>query len=258
MRTDRRGHVARAMRGLAKKTRAFICISNYVQHLVQSYGVPAGKCRLIHCGTDTTVKEEFPSRLREELHLDLDIPVIGTTGIWRPNKGFTYFISACERIHEWNPWARFFLGGKAYQEDAQYATALWMRGRILRTIGVMNFTGFQEDIGRFMSALDVFVLPSDCEPFGLVLLEAMIRGVPVVATREGGVTDIVTDRETGILVPPQDPEALAEAINYLITHPVQRHNMGEMARRRVQKHFDQKEMVQSYEALYREVAAGQP
>lgn len=255
MSAGRIGHVGRAMHGLAKKTTAFICISNYVQRLVQSYGVPSEKCRLIHCATDTAVKKEFPSRLREELQLDLAIPVVGTTGIWRPNKGFTYFISACERIHEWNPWARFLLGGKAYQQDARYATALWMRGRVLRTIGVLHFTGFLEDIGRFMSALDVFVLPSDCEPFGLVLLEAMVRGIPVVATREGGVPDIVTHQETGILVPPRDPEALAEAVNYLISHPVQRHNMGETARQRVLKHFDEQSMVKAYEALYCEITA---
>ncbi|MEW6517488.1 MAG: glycosyltransferase family 4 protein [candidate division FCPU426 bacterium] len=248
------GYVGRAMRSLAKYTAGFVCISDYVRQLVESYGVPADQCRLIHCGTQTAVKKEFPSPLREDLEIPIDMPVAGTTGIWRPNKGFPYFIAACELVYERNPWARFLLGGKAYAADNAFATSLWMRGRNLRTLGVLKYTGFMEDIGRFLSALDVFVLPSDCEPFGLVLIEAMARGIPVVATRAGGVPEIVVHGETGLLVTPQSPEAMADAVAFLLANPLERHQMGENARMRVQQHFDRRLMMRTYEALYRQTA----
>ncbi|MCK5242446.1 glycosyltransferase family 4 protein [bacterium] len=247
------GYVARNIRRLAKKTHTFICISQYVQQLLSGYGIPKEKCQLIYCSTNTQVKREFPSSLREEFGYDYDVPIIGTTGIWRPNKGFPYFIAACEMVHDWNPGTRFFLGGKAYAQDAAYATLLWMRGSILRTMGALKYTGFMEDIGKFMSALDIFVLPSDCEPFGLVMIEAMARGVPVIATNCGGAPEIVTPHETGLLVPPQDPEALAEAIHYLMCHPMERMQMGETARIRVQERFDHSTMVKAYETFYAQV-----
>jgi glycosyltransferase involved in cell wall biosynthesis len=248
------GYVGRAMRGLAKYTSGFICISDYVRSLVQSYDVSPEQCRLIPCGTNLAVKREFPSSLRDELNLSLETPVAGTTGIWRPNKGFPYFIAASEMVYERNPYAQFLLGGRAYAPDSAYATSLWMRGRNLRALGVLKYTGFMEDIGHFLSALDVFVLPSDCEPFGLVLIEAMARGLAVVATRAGGVPEIVVHGESGLLVPPQDPKAMADAIAYLLANPLERHQMGETARLRVEKYFDQRLMTRTYEALYRQVA----
>jgi len=253
MSKGKKGYVARSMRSLAGKTHTFICISKYVQRLIEDYGVPPKKCHLIYCGTNTHVEKEFPSKLREELNIGYDVPVVGTTGIWRPNKGFPYFIAACEIINRWNPMVRFLLGGKAYSADSSYATSLWIRGSILRSMGVLEYTGFVEDVGRFMSALDIFVLPSDCEPFGLVMIEAMARGIPVVATSVGGAPEIVIPHETGLLVPPRDPETMADAIYYLLCHPMERMQMGETARNRVQQLFDRSTMIKAYESLYSEV-----
>lgn len=247
------GYVGRAVRGLSRYTAGFICISDYVRQLVESYGVAPDQCHLIHCGTALNVKREFPSSLREELGIPLETPVAGSTGIWRPNKGFPYFISACEQVYERNPYARFLLGGRAYGPDGAYATSLWMRGRNLRALGALKYTGFLEDIGRFLSALDVFVLPSDCEPFGLVLIEAMARGIPVVATRAGGAPEIVVHGESGLLVPPQSPEAMADAIAGLLADPLKRNQMGETARLRVERYFDRRLMTRTYEALYRQL-----
>lgn len=247
------GYVGRVMRGLAGYTAGFICISDYVRQLVERYGVAPDQCRMIHCGTNLAVKKEFPSTLRDELDLPLETPVVGTAGIWRPNKGFPYFIAACELVYERNPYARFLLGGRAYGPDSAYATSLWMRGRNLRTLSLLKYTGFMEDIGRFLSALDVFVLPSDCEPFGLVLIEAMARGIPVVATNAGGVPEIVVQGESGLLVPPQSPQAMADAIVHLLSNPLERHQMGETGRLRVEQLFDRKRMTRTYEAVYRQV-----
>lgn len=248
-----RGYVARNMRRFAKHTRTFVCITDYVKRLAASYGLPDSKLERIYCGTQTQVQREYPSSLREELGIDLDVPVVGTTGIWRPNKGFPYFIAAGEIVNKKLPHVRFLLGGKAYGNDSAYATTIWMRGRILRSLNALEYTGYMEDVGKFMSSLDIFVLPSDCEPFGLVLIEAMARGVPVIGTNAGGVPEIITHGETGLLVPPQNPQALADAIYYLICRPLERMQMGETAKIRARQLFDRKQMVRNYEQLYERI-----
>lgn len=256
MSAGRRGYVARAMRRLARRTAAFVCISDYVRGLLREYGLPEAKLETIACGTDTGVRREQPSRLREEYRFDVETPVVGSTGIWRPNKGFTFFIAACEIVQRQYPPARFLLGGRAYAPDVSFATSIWMRGQMLRATGALEFTGFLPDVGTFLSALDIFVLPSDCEPFGLILVEAMARGVPVIATRAGGVPEIVVDGESGLLVPPRDPQAMAEAILNLLANPLRRVEMGEAGRDRVRRHFDRRRMIAAYEGLYARLAAG--
>ena len=260
MSEGRKGYVARSMRWLAPKTSRFVCVSNYVRGLLRSYDVPEEKLQMILNGTDLRVEKEFPSSLRDDLGISVDIPVVGSTGIWRPNKGFTYFISACEIVQQSEPFARFLLGGKAYSPDVSFATSLWVRGQYLRAFGRLDFTGFQEDVGRFLSALDIFVLPSDCEPFGLVLVEAMARGIPVVATHAGGASEIVVHGETGYLVPPRNPEAMAAAILKLLADPLRSIQMGESGKARAQRLFDRRVMVKEYEALYERLAqeAGRP
>jgi glycosyltransferase involved in cell wall biosynthesis len=253
MSSGKSSYVARNMRQLESKTHSFICISKYVKRLLTDYGLPENKCHLIYCGINTKVEKESPSSLREELGIDSKQPVVGATGIWRPNKGFAYYIAACEMVHKQKPEARFLLGGKAYQADAAFATSLWVRGSILRSRGVLKYTGFAEDIGCFMSALDIFVLPSDCEPLGLVMIEAMARGIPVIATNGGGVPEIILHQENGLLVPPQNPKALAEAIHYLLCHPRERIQMGEAARIRAQEYFDNQTMIKAYESFYSQV-----
>lgn len=252
------GYVGRAMRRMAPKTHTFICISDYVKNLVAGYGVPESKLTRIHCATQTRVRREFPSPLRKELGIGFDELVMGTTAIWRPNKGLPQFIAACELANRRMPGTRFLLGGKAYSGDTEYAAQIWMRGRLLRACGSLFYVGFIPDINRFMSALDVFILPSECEPFGLVLIEAMARGIPVIATRAGGVPEIVVQGETGLMVPPNDPQALADAIRYMEDNPLMRLQMGETARLRAQKFFDQKIMLDAYQRLYSRILWPQP
>ncbi len=253
---NRPGYVARNMARMADKTHTFICISDYVKRLVQSYGIDEAKTERIYCSTNVEVEKEFPSSLREELGIDVGAPVVGTTGIWRPNKGFPQFIAAGEMIMRWNPSVKFLLGGKAYRQDSSYSTTIIMRARVLRALNAIFFPGYQKEVSRFMSALDIFVLPSDCEPFGLVLVEAMAHGLPVVATNAGGVPEIVKHNETGLLVPAQNASAMADAIYHLICNPLKRMQMGESAKYQVRKMFNKQDMVKAYEQFYLKTITG--
>ena len=112
------------------------------------------------------------------------------------------------------------------------------------------FTGFRNAIDGFLLNFDVFVLPSTSpEPFGIVLLEAMVNGVPVVATNHGGPRDVVVNGETGILVSPTDSKELSEAISKLLGNAELRRTMGENGRRRV-KMFSMEKQILKMTELY--------
>jgi glycosyltransferase involved in cell wall biosynthesis len=116
--------------------------------------------------------------------------------------------------------------------------------------------GERGDVDELLSASDVFVLPSHQEGFSNALLEAMAARLPVIATAVGGNRDAVVDKETGLLVPPRDPRALAAAILSLADNPDLRRSLGEASRRRAEQHFSLQACVDRYERLYR--ALGEP
>ncbi len=112
------------------------------------------------------------------------------------------------------------------------------------------FLGQVSDVPRLLERASLFVLSSISEGISLTLLEAMARGLPVVATRVGGTPEVVVDGVTGILVPPRDPQALANAMLRLSRDADTARRMGLTGRQRVERHFDVRRAVAAYEALY--------
>src|SRR5207302_9415189 len=117
--------------------------------------------------------------------------------------------------------------------------------------GRFIISDFRRDMPRVLAAYDIFVLPSTSpEPFGLVILEAMASGKPVVATAPGGPSEVVVDGETGYLVPPSSPVDLAAAIEKLLPDPQRRKRMGDLGRERAARIFALPRYVQEFEDLY--------
>lgn len=112
------------------------------------------------------------------------------------------------------------------------------------------FLGMRSDVPDLLAASDLFLLPSVTEGLPLSILEAMSQRLPIVATAVGGIPEIVSDGEHGLLVPAQDPQALAEAIERLVDDPSLRDALGEAAYRRVQEAFSFEAMLLKYDALY--------
>lgn len=131
-------------------------------------------------------------------------------------------------------------------QACQQAQQLGIRDRI-------HFLGNQEQILPLLSVGDLFLLPSEQESFGLAALEAMACGVPVVATRAGGIPEVVADGETGLLVPVGDAEALANAAVHVLRHPELHQQMSRAARERAHREFCADQIVAQYEAVYQEV-----
>lgn len=121
----------------------------------------------------------------------------------------------------------------------------------------VRFLGAVRDVAGVLGRASLFALPSLTEGISLTLLEAMARGLPVVATRVGGNPEAVTEGQTGLLVPPRSPEALAHAIRRVQTDPHAAAAMGQAGRWRVEQHFDVRSMVQRYESVYRGLTVAQ-
>lgn len=170
---------------------------------------------------------EDGDKVRAELGIGR-APLAGVVGRIAGWKGHRLFLEAAARVHTQLPEARFLIVGDAVTSgDLRVQRELHRRVTRLGLQEAVIFTGVREDIPQVMAALDVLVLPSlQPEPFGLVMLEAMAAGRPVIATNHGGPVEVIEDRVTGVLVPPTDPEPLAEALLMLFRDPDRARAMG--------------------------------
>jgi glycosyltransferase involved in cell wall biosynthesis len=121
--------------------------------------------------------------------------------------------------------------------------------------GHVRFLGARSDVDRILSAADFFVLPSDTEGLPLSVLEAMAHGLPIVASRVGGIPEIIENVDQGLLVPPGDPAALSEAIRRVVEDPALRRNLASAARSRVNTEFSIANTLENYDRLYRAALA---
>jgi L-malate glycosyltransferase len=172
---------------------------------------------------------------RQELGLPLDRPVVAITGQVSEVKGIWEFVEAARLLRETN--AVFaVLGddlrtqGALRREMEAKVTALGLQDRF-------RFLGFRRDAPELVQAFDIVAVPSRVEPFGLASLEAMAAARPVVASRVGGIPEVVRDGEDGILVPSGDPKSLAEGIAHLLEEPDRCIAMGDRGRQRAEAVF---------------------
>lgn len=189
-----------------------------------------------------------PAAKRKDLGLPLDGPLIGTVGRLVPIKGHAWLIRAIPRVLEEFPNACVvFIGDGPLADELR---------QLAHTVGAgqnVVFLGMRQDVPACLAALDIFVFPSLNEGMGRALLEAMAAGLPVVATAVGGIPDIVVDGESGVLVPPKNAVALADAVRGMLRDPGRRRAYGEAAKKRVDARFDIEIMVRKIERLYDEV-----
>jgi len=190
--------------------------------------------------------EEKSSRLKQELGLEGII--IGTIGNLYPVKGHIHMIRAARLIADKSDEANFIVIGKI----TEYYKSLLEEVERLRLTDRFRFLGFRDDIPQLLQLIDIFVLPSMEETLSIATLEALASSKPVVATRCGGPEDIITDEKHGFLVPPGNPEKLAEKILELIKNPDLRRSLGEEGLKLVKEKFTVESMFDNYKHLYEE------
>lgn len=204
------------------------------------------------------LREFHPSvvgtRIRAELGIDPDAPVVGFVARLDPWKGADVFVRAAAEIARENPDARFIVCGGELRGYETYAAGIRQLASSLGLDGRIEFTGWRYrlgDIPEVMAAIDVLLHPPiGPEPFGLVLVEAMATARPVVASRTGGIPEVVVDGLTGELVPPGDWRAAARAVLGLLADPPRARALGAAGRQRAEAEFEVGVYVRRIEALY--------
>jgi glycosyltransferase involved in cell wall biosynthesis len=175
---------------------------------------------------------------RREMGLSPGAPAVGIVGRIGTGKGHEYFIDAAITLLRAGSPAKFFIvGDPLFSEDVWRPGALGQRVKDAGFEGRIQFIGLRRDMPQVMRGLDVLVLASDAEPCGRVLFEAMASGTAVVATNTGGTPEIVRDGTEGILIPPRNSEALADAIGVLLDAPRLREKLGRNGVARVLQEF---------------------
>lgn len=247
-----------ALRAVVDRIDAFIAVSEAVRRsLVEASGVPAAKVTTIHAGIEDERYLAAPSGvLRAELGLAADVPVVGAVGRIAREKGYEHLLEAMAAVRQAHRKARCVIAGGT--EDARYARELRTLTDRLGLGRCVHWLGHRWNVPEIMRDLDLLVLPSLREPFGLVLLEAMAAGTPVVATAAGGVGEIVTDGVHGVLVAPGDSAALAAAVGALLADPDTARRHAEAGRERMLAEFSATAMTDRTLALYRAIVPRRP
>ena len=184
--------------------------------------------------------------LRRELGLRPGSPVVLMPALLRPGKGHDVLLEAAPRVRARVQGVTFLLAG-----SGELAQALERRAGPLR--GAVRLLGHRDDMPALMAAADVVCLPSRSEALPTVLLEAAAAGRAVVASRVGGVPEVVEDRRTGLLVAPSNPGALAEALIELLEGPERRRELGRAALEKARREFALELQVRRTEAVWRRV-----
>jgi glycosyltransferase involved in cell wall biosynthesis len=192
------------------------------------------------------------SVVRKELGIGKQTKLIGLFGQPIPEKGHEYFIQAAFDVIKIFPESKFIIVGYLYDSDYQKYL-----NKLVDDLNLQNhivFAGWRDDIPEVMSSIDIMahtrVTP---EPAALVLIEAMAMGKPVVASNTGGTQELILDNVTGILVPPKDSQAMANAIIDLLRNPEKARQMGFNGKKRVEENFTLDKHARSIENLFEEV-----
>lgn len=225
--------------------RVIAASESVARELVSRGGLPAELVTVIAPGVEACSEE------RKRLPLDADhSPVIGTAGPLEFDKGLTWFLGAAKSILAERPDVEFIIAGSGTEESN-------LR-RLARELDISSRVTFAPYLFNFqvsLQATDIFCMPTVRQGLSAIMLEAMVMGTPVVASTLGGIDDVIEDRQTGLLVPPQDMRALTERLLWLLRNPDDARRLGLAGRDRVLRDFGVEQMIASTLAVYRQSAA---
>ena len=248
------GYFRKRLRGIVDSWGArVVAISGAVRsHLEDDLHVDPKRVELIYSGVDLSRFSQAtggagPKEARTRLGLK-DAPVVGTIGRLSPVKGHRFFVEAMKDILAKRPDAQAVILGSGEE--------LPMLRKLADSLGIAASVHFYDscaDTGKFLSAMDVFVFPSVKEGLGIALLEALAAARPCVASKVGGIGDIIKDGYSGLLVEPSDPKAIAGAALRLLADASLRDEMGRRGRALVGERFTLDRMADEMIRLYGEV-----
>lgn len=229
-----------------------IAISESERELLEFY-YPADRERVRVVGNgiaDSAHAHQSAARPR-----DSDSPLVLYSGRLVERKGIHELLAAVPAILSIEPRARIVLAGGPPYVTPDDLKRQWLPPELASHSSRIDFTGWltPSQLDRWYAAADLLVVPSRYEPFGMVVLEGMLHGLPIVASAIGGPAEILDEGRTGLLVPPRDAHALAEAITRLVKNPALRIRIGAAAAREVRRRWSWPKRVRRMRAVYREL-----
>jgi glycosyltransferase involved in cell wall biosynthesis len=228
----------------------FICASEAIRQLLVADGVPSERTVTVHEGIDVEHVRAAPLvNVHEAFWLPHHAPVVGNVAALVPHKGQRHLIEAAHLVVQQMPDVRFLIFGEGELRDA-----LDRQVREHHLEKHVLLPGFRTDVLGCMKSFDLFVMSSVTEGLGTALLDAMACSRAIIASRTGGIPEVVEDGVTGRLIPPRDPAAMAQAILALLADGTARQRMGEAGLARVQERFTVERMVIETAAVYGRVA----
>lgn len=238
-----------AYRWVSRRATMVAVSEDLKRFIVENVGIDSTRITVLYNGVNVPAAPD-PVDIevcRREMNLSDSDRVIGVVGNLYPVKGHQYLIDAVPAVLEKYPDTSFVFAGRGQLESdlKQHVNRLGLDKRV-------HFLGLRQDIPRILALLDVFVLPSLSEGLSMAILEAMMAGKPVIATRVGGNSEIVLDGETGLLVPPKESHALAESLITLLKDRHLAAEFGEKGKLRAERQFSLQTMVNAYQSLYEE------
>ncbi len=231
-----------------------IANSRATQSAFQQSGGQVDQTTVVYNGIDAAPFEAVAPADLEALHEELDCsgaPLLGAFGRLAPWKGQHVVLEALPDLPDAHA---LLVGDTLFRGDEPYEETLRRTARRLNVADRVHFLGFRDDIPRLMTFVDLVLHTSVApEPFGRVIVEGMLAGTPVIATRAGGPVEIVREPDTGVLVPPGDPQALAAAVEDLLSAPDRTRSMARAAQAYARRRFSLDQMRRNVERVISEV-----
>ncbi|MGE3507909.1 MAG: glycosyltransferase family 4 protein [Vicinamibacterales bacterium] len=228
----------------------FIAASEAIRQMLLGDGVPPERTVTVHEGIDVErVIAVPPVNVHEALWLPHHAPLVGNVAALVPHKGQRYLIEAAHLVMRQIPDARFVIFGEG--ELREHLEHLVHEHHLEKHV---LLPGFRTDVLGCIKGLDLFVMSSVTEGLGTSLLDAMACARPIVATRTGGIPEVIDDGATGLLVPPRDPPALARAIVTLLSDEARRNQLAAAGLQRVRTRFSVERMVAETATVYARVS----
>lgn len=235
-----------------RQVACFIAASEAIADILAADGIPRARITVVHDGIDVDRVTNIPAAdLRQEFWFPHGSPVLVNVGALVPHKGQKFLVEAMARVRRSVPDAQLVIFG-----DGELRPALEAQIRDLGLDKHVVLAGFREDVLALTKSADLFVMSSVTEGLGSTLLDAMAMGLSIVGTRAGGIPEAVADGQTGLLVPPGNSEALADAIVRLLGDAAARRRMGDAGRARVAAQFGVDRLVEGTLAVYERLRPG--